>query len=220
MKVNLLFSTYQTIKQNFKGGAMLEKKVSDLAFGKLKKVYGRSVSYVWTVGQYDIKIETTKFLMNQRKFRELYLEASGVLVLSVSNEAWSMILNQAFSTCEQPTEEELEELWIRAVATYFVEMRTDEQSEIAEGYVYETTTGFIFTTEALVSYIKEYFTELDCCTAEWHHAKLLKLLNSKAVSVTLKNFKGRAIKLNNFSCRVDKRFYESYTSLREEANAA
>jgi hypothetical protein len=118
-----------------------------------------------------------------------------------------MILNKALSTAERYTVDELEELWLRRVAQYINEERTDNQKEINDGKVYETNTGFVFTSEGLVRYLDQ-FDDMTMLLPEWHCDKIRALLNAKSTSMSLKDFKGRALKLNNFSGRVDPRFYE------------
>lgn len=186
---------------------MLEKRVSDVKFGKLTIKYGRGLSYEWQVGEHVLKYSTTRHLTSQRKFRDKYLEASGIVVLRISTAAWSLILNQAYATTERHTQEELEALWLRHVARYAIEERTEEQKEIMNGKVYETNTGLVFTTAGLVKYLKQ-FEEMDMFLPEWHSEKVRTLLNAKSASMSLKSFKGRAVKLNNYSGRVDPRFYE------------
>jgi len=192
---------------------MTTHRVSDLTFGQLTKKYGRSVSYEWEVHGHLLKFPTTRQLTSQRKFREVFLEASGKVLLRVSTEVWTMILNTAFATTEKHTEQELQDFWLLRVAQYCVENATTDQKEIKKGKVYRTNTGLLFTTIGLVNFLRR-LPDMTCFTADWHHDKVLSLLNAKSVSVTLKDFKGRAVRINNFSCRVDSRFYTYYDSIR------
>lgn len=198
---------------------MLAKRVSDLHFGKLTIMYGRTLSYEWIVDDMVLKFSTTRHLTSQLKFRETYLEQAGVMLLRISTEAWAMILNKAFAESNRTTEKELEELWLFRVAQYCIKAASNNQKDIARGAVYETNTGLVFTSRGLLQYLKK-FEDIACCTGEWHSDKLLSLLNAKSSSMSLKDFKGRAVKIQKFSCRVDKRFYEYYEGMLKNAEAA
>ena len=198
---------------------MLVKRVSDLKFGKLTIKYGRTVSYSWEVDGVTLKFSTTRNLTSQLKFRENYLEQVGVMLLRVSTESWTMILNKALAESNRLSEKELEDVWLRRAAQYCSEELTDDQTRIAFGSVYETNTGFVFTSRGLMQYMKR-FEDTSCFTGEWHADKLLSLLNAKSASMSLKDFKGRASKIHKFSCRVDKRFYEYYDECAKHAETA
>lgn len=189
---------------------MLAKRVSDLNFGKLRVRYGKNRSYEWDVEGLKLKFATTRHLMSQRKLRDKLIEEAGFAVLPVSSAAWTMILNKALSEIDLMTTEELENLWLRSVAEYIVKNKTDDASQISKGRVYVTTTGFLFTSRGLAAYMRKN-EKTSVFSGDWHTEKLRSLLNAKSVSTTLKGFRGRAIKLNNFSCRVDQRFYKYYS---------
>jgi len=197
---------------------MLLRRVSEVLFGELQKRYGKTVSYVWFVEGKKLKFNTTRHVMSQRKFKEKFLEVHGEALISVSAEAWTMILNKAFSE-NTVAIETLEEIWLKQVALYCNENISENQLDIAEGGVYATNTGLLFTSAGLAKHFKNA-EELPHFTPEWHNEKLLELLCAKSASVTLKDFKGRALKINNFSCRVDERFYNYYKAYKNHAEAA
>lgn len=186
---------------------MEPKRVSDVTFGKLTIKYGRELLYEWEIGEHLFVYPNTRQLTSQRKFRDKYLEAFGVALLRCSTEAWTMIVNQAYATTERKSIHELEERWLRRVAQYMCEQKTDDQRKIARGKVYETNTGLVFTSAGLVRFL-DRFEDMQVFTTEWHHEKLRQLLNVRSASMSLKDFKGRAMKLNNYSARVDPRFYD------------
>lgn len=198
---------------------MLNKNLSELSFNKLQKYYGNVVSYTWEIEGVRIKFNTTGQLASQRKVRELILEKIGISVNRISPEEWSLILNTAFAAMNTAPEEEIEEFWLLKVAEYCAYHRSDEQRDIAEGKVYQTNTGWIFTTVGLVNYLNK-FPELSACSPTWHSNKLRNDLNAKITSHTLNNFKGRAAKVNSYSCRVHQTFLKHYEALMKHEETA
>lgn len=194
---------------------MLIRRVSDLTFGKLTRIYGRSVSYEWEVEGNVYSYPSTKQLSNQHKLREFILETTGEAVLRVPAESWAMILNRAFATIDTPSEKELTESWLKGIAEYCALYRSNDQRDIAKGKVYLTATGFAFTAVGMVKYLNDC-KDMKYVSNEWHQDKLIKLLDARTTSLTLKHFRGRAVKINSFSCRVDNRFIEYYDEYKKQ----
>lgn len=198
---------------------MIVRHVGDLKFGELKRKFGRGTSYVWNVEGQELYYSTTRQVSSQRKLRDKMLELTGEAILPMTKTQWTMLVTEAFSKINTPNVLQLEDMWIRAVAEYCLLEATDEQEHMATGRVYETANGFMFTTKGLADYI-EQFDEFQCLDRDWHISKLLKLMGAKSSSVTLKNFKGRTVKINKFSCRVDDRFTKYYEETIEHAEEA
>jgi hypothetical protein len=187
---------------------MVGRRVSDIWFGEIKVRYGRKAKYSWNVEHGTIlHFESTRHLSNQRKLVDKFLEATGELLLKISNEAWIMLVNKALSNTETYSEDVLEEIWLKRVAQFVSERLTEDQADIGRGGVYETNTGYLFLETSLVNFL-EQFDEMQLFLPEWHQEKLRALLKVKTSSVSLRDWKGRAAKINSYSAGVDRRFYE------------
>lgn len=195
---------------------MIPKRVDDIHFGEIKVKYGKNLNYEWEIEDMVFEYTSTRKLTSQLQFRDKYLEKKGIALLPISNEAWTLIINKAYSTVDVQEESVLEDLWLRRVAQFLHEKRTKNQSLISDGFVYETNTGYVFTKVGLSKYLRN-FSDMKIFTNEWHSEKVLTLLNCKASSVTLKKFKGRAVKLNKYASRVDERLYEYLEEFDEPA---
>lgn len=198
---------------------MLPKRVDEVSFGDLRIMYGKGTLYELAVEDKVFHYETTRQLSSQLMFRDKYLEAFGYALLPISNEAWTMVVNQFYATAKRYEQAELEEMWLRRVAQFVLNRVTDDQAKIENGYVYETNSCFIFTSTGMIKYLKQ-FEDMDVFTNEWHSEKTLTLLNCKSSSITLKDFKGRAVRLNKYSARVDSRFYSALGELIKSVQIA
>ena len=184
------------------------KTVGDVQFGNLLIKYGKGLQYEWTVnGDITLHYATTRQLTSQRKFRDKYLEATGQMLQMINTPAWLLIVNKAYSEAVRYEEELREDMWLRRVAEYVVNERTEDAREISKGKVLETKTGFVFTSLGLARFLATC-EDMSIFTPEWHSEKVRTLLNTKSMSLTLDGFQGRAIKINNYSGRVDRRFYD------------